>query len=248
MVEFDKEMRAVSIEEKPKKPKSRYAITGLYFYDSDVVEIAKSINPRTGRAGDHRRQQDLSGARNPERQDDEPRQRLARHGTHESLLEASQYVSIIEKRQGLKYPFPRRSPGSRAGSTGPDSKSSSTPTEKAPTRSISSACWRGERMPFVFEDCPLPGVKVIAPRVFPDGRGAFFESYKRSDFLAAGIREDFVQDNHSVSQGGVVRGLHYQKGVHAQAKYSVAWPDASSTWSWTCAKALPAMENGSAWS
>ncbi len=73
-------------------------------------------------------------------------------------------------------------------------------------------------MPFQFEPGPLPGLQIITPRVFPDDRGAFFESYKRSDFIAAGITAEFRQDNNSVSIGEVVRGLHYQRRPHAQAK------------------------------
>ena len=73
-------------------------------------------------------------------------------------------------------------------------------------------------MPFIFEDTALQDVKIVTPRVFPDGRGSFLESYKRTDFVKAGIDEDFVQDNHSKSAGGVIRGLHYQKAPHAQAK------------------------------
>jgi len=73
-------------------------------------------------------------------------------------------------------------------------------------------------MPFIFEDTCLPGVKIVTPRVFPDGRGSFLESYKRSDFVKAGIDADFLQDNHSKSAGGVIRGLHYQKAPYAQAK------------------------------
>ncbi|MFA7230661.1 MAG: dTDP-4-dehydrorhamnose 3,5-epimerase [Victivallaceae bacterium] len=73
-------------------------------------------------------------------------------------------------------------------------------------------------MPFIFENAPLAGIKIITPRVFPDGRGIFFESYKKSDFAAAGITEDFCQDNRSVSEKGVLRGLHYQQNPYAQGK------------------------------
>ena len=73
-------------------------------------------------------------------------------------------------------------------------------------------------MPFTFEPTELPEVIVIAPKVFGDERGFFLESYKRSDFVAAGIGEEFVQDNHSSSGQGVVRGLHYQKDPVAQGK------------------------------
>ncbi len=56
----------------------------------------------------------------------------------------------------------------------------------------------------------LPDVVLIQPRVFPDARGFFLESYQKERFLAAGIAFDFVQDNHSASTQGVLRGLHYQ--------------------------------------
>ena len=73
-------------------------------------------------------------------------------------------------------------------------------------------------MPFEFKDTPLEGVKIIQPRVFKDTRGFFMESYKKSEFAAAGIKEDFVQDNHSFSVGGVLRGIHFQREPHAQGK------------------------------
>ncbi len=73
-------------------------------------------------------------------------------------------------------------------------------------------------MPFQFEPLDVAGAVLITPRVFPDERGFFMETYKRSDFVAAGICEDFVQENHSVSGRGVVRGLHYQKAPEAQGK------------------------------
>jgi dTDP-4-dehydrorhamnose 3,5-epimerase len=63
----------------------------------------------------------------------------------------------------------------------------------------------------------LDGVFLIEPQLFPDPRGFFIESYNRRDFTAAGISEEFVQDNHSKSQKGVLRGLHFQY-PHAQGK------------------------------
>lgn len=73
-------------------------------------------------------------------------------------------------------------------------------------------------VPFTFTPTAIPDVVLVEPRVFPDGRGSFLETYKRSDFEAAGIGVNFVQDNHSVSQAGVLRGLHYQLPPHAQGK------------------------------
>jgi dTDP-4-dehydrorhamnose 3,5-epimerase len=73
-------------------------------------------------------------------------------------------------------------------------------------------------MPFAFEKLGIPGVVLIEPKVFNDGRGFFMETYKMPDFAAAGIKGDFVQENHSRSAKGVLRGLHYQNPPFAQGK------------------------------
>ena len=73
-------------------------------------------------------------------------------------------------------------------------------------------------MPCTFENTFIDGLVIVTPRVFPDERGFFLESYKASEFAAAGVHEAFVQDNHSRSVRGVLRGLHFQKAPHAQAK------------------------------
>ena len=64
----------------------------------------------------------------------------------------------------------------------------------------------------------LPGVLEIFPRVFPDSRGYFFESFRQDWLDQLGVHESWVQDNQSFSQKGTVRGIHFQRGVHAQAK------------------------------
>ena len=69
-----------------------------------------------------------------------------------------------------------------------------------------------------FSDTAIEGVSVVEPRLFEDRRGYFFESYSKAKFEAAGLHYDFIQDNQSKSGFGTVRGLHFQKGEHAQAK------------------------------
>ncbi len=69
-----------------------------------------------------------------------------------------------------------------------------------------------------FIQTKLAGVVLIKPRVFADERGFFYESYNKSLFVANGIFDEFIQDNHSKSNKGVLRGLHYQLNPHAQGK------------------------------
>ena len=73
-------------------------------------------------------------------------------------------------------------------------------------------------MPFTFKRLEIPAVILVEPEVFEDGRGFFMETYKMPDFTAVGIKSDFVQENHSRSSKGVLRGLHYQNPPFAQGK------------------------------
>ncbi len=73
-------------------------------------------------------------------------------------------------------------------------------------------------MPFEFVPLQIPGLILVKPQVLGDNRGFFFELYKHSEFIRAGIREHLVQDNYSRSSKGVLRGLHYQKIPKAQGK------------------------------
>lgn len=73
-------------------------------------------------------------------------------------------------------------------------------------------------MPFLFEKLHIEEVILIKPKVFEDERGFFLEAFKKSEFESFGIKYDFVQDNHSKSKKGVLRGLHYQLYPKAQGK------------------------------
>lgn len=70
----------------------------------------------------------------------------------------------------------------------------------------------------IFTKTKLDGVYILTPRIFTDTRGYFFESYNQEEFEKNGLHYNFVQDNQSFSSYGTIRGLHFQKGEHAQAK------------------------------
>ncbi len=102
IVEFDKDHKVVSLEEKPKEPKSNFAVPGLYFYDNDVVEIAKNVQPSA------RGEKEITAVNNEYLRQGRLRVELFGRGmawldtgTHEGLLEAANFVNIIQHRQGM---------------------------------------------------------------------------------------------------------------------------------------------------
>jgi len=188
VVEFDTTGRAISLEEKPAQPKSRYAVTGVYFYDSQVVEIARSLKPSARvelEITDVNRVYLDRGQLNV--------QVMGRGmawldtGTHDSMLEASMFIQTIERRQGLKVSCPEEI-AYRYGYISAaqlEKLGSALRTATGPTScNYCTSEYSDPRMKAF--PTTLPGVLLLEPQVFGDDRGFLLGELQRRAFRRLG--------------------------------------------------------------
>ena len=224
VVEFDADGTVLSIEEKPEHPRSDYAVPGLYFYDNDVVEIARNLTPSA------RGELEITAVNDAYLQRGDLTVTVLPRGTawfdtgtFEGLMDASQFVHVVEARQGYKIGCVEEIAW-RAGWVDDDTFA---PARRRARSSrgyggyIHECLARGKGRPLMdIEPLSIAGAFVVTPRQFPDERGVFLESF-RGDRLAEhlGHRPDIVQTNVSVSSRGTVRGIHFADVPPGQGKY-----------------------------
>lgn len=211
VVEFGEDGRASSLAEKPLAPRSHWAVTGLYFYDNSVLDTAATLQPSPRRVGDHRPEPALSRARRPARRAVGARVCVAGH-RHARIAAAG--VAVCPDHRGTAGVDAGVRGGDRladgvhrrcAGGTHRDADAEEL------VRAVPVAPGRAGTLRMQVIQTRLPGVVIIEPKVFRDGRGFFLETWNARKFSEAGVEVSFVQDNHSRSRKGTLRGLHFQR-------------------------------------
>ena len=213
MVELDESGRALNIEEKPRQPKSNYAVTGLYFYDNQVVDIAAQLQPS------QRGELEITDVNRVYLRRGQLYVELFSRGfawldtgTHESLLQAANFVETIEQRQGLKIACIEEIALYKGFITREQfevlahQQNNSYGQYLLGYSAVRESQRRGEgekgrqgRREMKIESTKIPGVMLIEPQIFEDPRGFFMEVFQKARFDEAGLDSEFVQDNHSCS-------------------------------------------------
>lgn len=222
VVEFDKDMNAISIEEKPEHPRSNYAVTGLYFYDNDVVEIAKNIKPSP------RGELEITDVNKAYLdRGDLSVEVMGRGfawldtGTHESLLEASQYIETVQRMQNVQVANLEEIAYRMGYISREDVLALAQPLKKNEygqylLRLIGEAQmidnFFGKTLAARKVDA-IPGMLEFDIPVHGDNRGWFKENFQKEKMLPLGFPESFfaegkLQNNVSFSRKNVLRGLH----------------------------------------